>query len=73
MEVVMETEIVFGLQQIDEYWYATIDGTPVGPGAKHKEVANVFYRWLKDGACRDLWDIKESVLDAEFKKRNVGR
>ena len=69
----METEIMFGLRQIDGIWFATVDGIPVGQGALHKEVANVFFKWLKDGACRDLWDIKESVLDTEFKKRNVGR
>jgi hypothetical protein len=73
MEVVMETEIMFGLRQIDEYWYVTVEGFPVGNGSRHKEVVEALYRWLKDGACEDLWDIKEPVLDKAVTKRNVGR
>jgi ABC-type thiamine transport system substrate-binding protein len=69
----METDILFGLRQIKEYWYATVEGIAVGPGAKHKEVANVFYKWLKDGGFQDCCDAKETILDKEFKLRNEGR
>ena len=67
----MEADIMYGLRQVDEFWHTTIEGTPVGPGAKHKEVANVFYKWLKDGGFQDCIDVHEKLLDEEFARRNA--
>ena len=69
----METEVMYGLRKIDNCWFVTVEGIPVGQGAVHKEVANVFFKWLRDGGFQDCCDVKEKILDKEFKKRNEGR
>lgn len=69
----METKITYGLREEDGTWFPTVNGAKIRPGAQDKQVAQVFLRWLRGGACRDLWDIKENVLDKAFAKQNMGR
>lgn len=69
----METDIRFGLQQIDDCWHVTANYIVLEPGVHDKRIAKVYKKCLKERGLQSCWDAKETILDEIFKKRNEGR